>query len=591
MSRLFGRTLRETPADAEMISHQLLLRAGMIRRLGVGIYTYMPLGWRVLHKIENIMREEMDAIGGQELLMPVVHPAEVWQTSGRWDAVDETLLRFRDRTGHDMALAMSHEEVVADLLRREVESYRRLPVTVYHIQTKFRDELRPRGGLIRVREFVMKDAYSAHTDVADLEAYYPNVLHAYGNIFARCGVEPIVVEADSGVMGGSTSHEFVLLHEGGEDTLAICDSCGYAANTERATFIKPSPLALAGLSARRGGKVKRSEQTVVEIATPGCTTIEEVARFVDVPTSQTLKAVFFATEQGKPQLVFAVIRGDLEVNEVKLSNAIGRVSLRAAREDEIRAIGAVPGYASPVGLRGARVIADDSVHLGSNFVAGANREGYHLIGVNYGRDFTAELVTDIALVRDGDRCPRCEGTWRIRRGIELGHCFKLGTRYTAPANVTYLDADGQERPVVMASYGIGIGRLMAAIVEEHHDEHGILWPASVAPYAAHLVSLVREDDLIAQADALYQRLKATGIEVLYDDRAGLSAGVKFNDADLIGCPLRLTFARRSLQRGGVEAKWRTSDKREIIALDAVEAYVAETLPLDIGKESIAQVVA
>jgi prolyl-tRNA synthetase len=562
MSKRFGRTLRETPADAEMISHQLLLRAGMIRPLGAGIYTYMPLGYRVVRKIEHILREEMDAIGGQELLMPVVHPAEVWQASGRWNLVDDTLLRFQDRTGHDMVLAMTHEEVVADLLRREVDSYRQLPLMVYHIQTKFRDERRPRGGLIRVREFMMKDAYSVHADSDDIDAYYPHMIRAYQDIFARCGVSPIAVEADSGAMGGTGSHEFILLNEGGEDTVVLCDACDYAANTERATFVKP-------------GQEKAPLRPVCEVATPGCETIEEVARFVGVPTSQTLKAVFFATEEERSQLIFAVIRGDLEVNEVKLSNALGGLALRAAEEEEIRAVGAVPGYASPMGVHGARVIADDSVHMGSNFVAGANREGYHLTGVNYGRDFTAERVVDIALADDGDRCPRCQGTLRVKRGIELGHCFKLGTRYTKRTHITYQDADGQEKPMVMGSYGIGVGRLMSAIVEEHHDEYGILWPASVAPYTVHLVSLASEGVVAERAETLYQRLTEAGVGVLYDDRPDLSAGVKFNDADLIGCPLRLTMSRRSLENGGVEVKLRNSDEREVIPLDVVEAYVSQ----------------
>ena len=566
MSKLFGRTQREAPADAEMISHQLLLRAGMVRALGVGIYTYLPLGWRVLRRIEQILRQEMEALGGQELLMPVVQPAEVWRSSGRWDEVDATLLRFQDRTGHDMALAMTHEEVFASLLRREVDSYRRLPLMIYHIQTKFRDEKRSRGGLIRVREFLMKDAYSAHASEADLDAFYPLMLQAYRSIFDRCGVAPIAVEADSGMMGGSTSHEFVLLHEGGEDTVAICDACGAAANTEHAHLAKEEDASLA-----------QELAPVQEVPTPGCKTIAQVAEYVGVPTSQTLKAVFFATEEDQPELIFAVIRGDLDVNEVKLGRLVGNKLLRPAEEDQIRAIGAVPGYASPIGVRGARVIADDSVRLGRNFVVGANREGYHLAGVNYDRDFAGESVTDIALVRDGDRCPHCDGRWRLQRGIELGHCFKLGTRYTGPLGIVYQDADGQDHPVIAASYGIGLGRLMAAIVESHHDEHGICWPAAVAPYTVHLVSLVRGEDLIAQAEAFYQRLVDTGIDVLYDDRQGISAGVKFNDADLIGCPVRLTFGQRSLKRGGVEVKLRNASERTVVALDAVADWVRESV--------------
>jgi len=566
MSRLFGRTLREVPADAEMISHQLLLRAGMIRPLGVGIYSFLPLGWRVMARIARILREEMDAVGGQEMLMPVVHPAEVWQVSGRWHTVDETLLRVRDRSGRELALAMTHEEVFADLLRREVDSYRRLPVVAYHIQTKFRDELRSRGGLIRVREFLMKDAYSAHASQADLDAFYSHMLDAYARVFRRCGLQPLAVEADSGVMGGATSHEFVLLYERGEDTVAICDGCGTAANTEQAPLVKGAPLG-----------VDEDLEDVAEVATPGCKTISDVAAYVGVPTWQTLKAVFLCAEGAEPELILAVIRGDLEVNEAKLSKVVGGRPLRPATEDEIRAVGAVPGYASPIGVSSARVIADDSVRMGRNFIVGANREGYHLRGVNYGRDFRAETVTDIALARDGDRCPRCGGTWRVRRGIELGHCFKLGTRYTS--DTTYTDADGVEHPIVTASYGIGLGRLMAAIAEMHHDEYGLCWPIEVAPYAVHLVSLVRGES-VAQADALYERLSGAGIDVLYDDRLGVSAGVKFNDADLIGCPLRLTFGQRGLRQGGVEARLRTSQEREMVPLDQAVAYVRQVTGSD-----------
>jgi prolyl-tRNA synthetase len=544
MSTMFGRTLRETPADAEMVSHQLLLRAGMIRTLGAGIYSYLPLGYRVKAKVEAILRQEMDVIGAQEMLMPVVHPAEVWQASGRWDSVDETLLRFQDRTAHDMVLAMTHEEVIAHLLQREIESYRQLPAVVYHIQVKFRDERRPRGGLVRVREFTMKDAYSAHTDVEDLEAFYPTMLQAYEDVFRRCAVEPIAVEADSGIMGGSASHEFVLLNPDGEDTIVLCTSCDYAANAERAELAKRS------LDPGQGpGEVR-------EVATPGCKTIEDVASYVGVPTERTLKAVFFRTEEREPRLVFAVIRGDLEVNEVKLSHVVGDVPLRPAEEDEIRAVGAVPGYASPIGVHGATVVADDSVLLGGRFVVGANREGYHLVGVQYGRDLAADVVADIALARAGDACPRCGGTLHVERGIELGHCFKLGSRYTAARGITYLDADGAEHPIVMGSYGIGVDRLIAAIVEAHHDEYGIRWPASVAPYLVHLVSLAREGEEKERAEALYAAIGKEKIDVLYDDRAGPSAGVKFNDADLVGCPLRLTVSRRSLSKGGVEAKWR-----------------------------------
>jgi prolyl-tRNA synthetase len=563
------------PADAELSSHQLLLRAGMIRPLGTGIFTILPLGWRVMSKIQEILRQEMTAIGGQELLMPVVQPAEVWQASGRWETVDETLLRFRDRTGRDLVLAMTHEEAVADLLPREIDSYRRLPVMLYHIQTKFRDERRPRGGLIRVREFMMKDAYSLHRDIEDLDAYYPTMLAAYRRVFRRCGLDPLQVEADSGVMGGSASHEYVLLHSRGEDEVAVCDVCGYAANAESARSVKPEYPQLP-------------PQALVEVATPGCTSIQEVAQRVGVPISQTLKAVFYTSTTGDPQLVFALIRGDLEVNEAKLSRVLGGHTLRKATEDEIEAVGAVPGYASPIGLRETQssvravvIVADDSVQAGSSYVTGANREGFHVTGANPGRDFAPDLVADIARVQAGDLCARCDGEERGRlelaHGIELGHCFKLGTRYTEPAGITYLAPSGEEKPIVMGSYGIGIGRLMAAVVEAHHDEYGICWPASVAPYAVHLVSLVRVAEQVAQADALYRRLAEAGISVLYDDRKDSSAGVKFNDADLIGCPLRLTVGQRGLKVSSVETKLRSNDKREMVPLDDIIAYARDQL--------------
>jgi prolyl-tRNA synthetase len=560
-----------------MISHQLLLRAGLIRPLGAGIYSLLPLGWRVQAKITDIMRQEMNAIGGQELLMPIVHPAEVWQASGRWAQLDDTLLRFRDRTGHDMVLAMTHEQVIVDLIRREIDSYRRLPVLVYHIQSKFRDERRPRGGLIRVREFVMKDAYSLHADEQDLGAFYPKMLRAYHRIMARCDIEPLMVEADSGTMGGSASHEFVLLNEQGEDDIVTCDSCAYAANLEHAVFSKTD-------------QPRTTLEPLAEVATPDCTTIQQVAQLVGVPVSQTLKAVFLSTEGQEPQLVFALIRGDLEVNETKLSHAIGGHTLRRATDSEIRAAGAIPGYASPIALAAERalVIADDSIYMGNNLVAGANRQGYHLTGVNPERDFQVDKVTDIALAHDGARCHRCAelaapgntgGRLRVRRGLELGHCFKLGTRYTAPANVTYLDPNGQEQHIVMGSYGIGLGRLLAAIVETHYDEHGILWPVAVAPYEIHLVSLVRDKEQTAKADTLYEALEKAGFQVLYDDRADLSAGVKFNDADLIGCPLRMTFSSRNLKQGSVEAKLRTSAEREMVPIDEAIAYARQELEI------------
>jgi len=552
LSRLFGRTLREVPSDAELISHQLSIRAGLIRQIGAGIYSYMPLGWRVMKKIEQIMREEMDAVGFQDMMMPVVHPAELWQSTHRWYEIGDALLRFKDRTGHDMVLAMTHEEVVVELLRREVNSYRQLPVLVYHIQTKFRDEPRSRGGLIRVREFTMKDAYSAHASWADIDAFYPQVYQAYTNIFRRCGLQTLAVQADSGIMGGSASHEFMAVSPQGEDTLITCERCGYAANAERAVFVKPDVP-------------KTPEKPAEMVATPGCKTIEEVANFLNTTPQHTMKAVFYATGG---QVLFVVIRGDLEVNETKLSNALGAPpDLHVADAEELKLAGIVAGYASPVGLNGFRVIADESIQMGNNFVAGANKEGYHLINVNYPRDFSVDVMTDIALAREGDTCAQCGGTLKVSRGIEVGHLFKLGTKYSDAVGATFLDQDGQAKPLIMGSYGIGVGRLMAAVIEQHHDDKGIIWPVSIAPYHIHIVSLgTDKPEVVEQAESLYADLQAKGYEVLYDDR-NESAGVKFNDADLIGIPLRLTVSARNVQDGLVEAKCRWSDRRETASLE------------------------
>jgi prolyl-tRNA synthetase len=563
-SKLFGRTLREAPSDAELVSHQLALRAGLIRQLAAGIYSYLPLGWRVVRKIEDIMRQEMDAIGAQEMLMPVVNPAEIWRATGRYDAPapGPTLLRFRDRAKHDMVLAMTHEEVVADLLRSEVSSYRQLPLAVYHIQTKFRDEPRPRGGLIRTREFTMKDAYSCHTDGESLDAFYPHMRQAYESVFRRCHVRTVAVAADTGVMGGAVSHEYMLVSEVGEDTLVLCPNCGYAANAERATFVKPKALVV-------------DREPLRELATPECKTIQQVADFVGVPTEQTLKVVLFSTSSEK--VIMALIRGDLEVNPVKLANALGGTELQAAGEEELLAADIVPGYASPVGMPNLRVVADDSITSGGNFVAGANKLGYHFVNVNFPRDFSVSVLTDIALAHAGDACPSCNSPLETARGIELGHLFKLGTRYSEAVGATYLDQEGQARPIVMGSYGIGSGRLLAAIVEENHDEYGIVWPAEVAPYQLHLLSIGADRAEVADAaDQLYGSLQEARYEVLYDDRAE-RAGVKFNDADLIGIPMRLTVSPKTLAQESVEVKERSAKERHLVALQDLEAMLHESL--------------
>ncbi len=562
MSTLFGSTLRDAPANAEAVSHQLLLRAGFIRQLGQGLFSYLPLARRAMTKIENILREEMNAIGGQEMTMPVVQPAEVWKATGRWQSVGPEMARFKDRKERDMVLAMTHEEVVTDLVKSEIRSQRQLPQLVYHIQTKFRDDPRPRAGLIRVREFTMKDSYSLDADDAGLDRQYAAHFHAYQRIFARCDLPVVAVGADAGMMGGSGSHEFMYLTPVGEDTLALCDQCGYAANAQIARFAKPAnpPEAL---------------KPIEKVATPETKTIEALANLLNVPKSKTAKAVFLIAshedeEGGHERFVFVVIRGDMDVNETKLANAIGAVDLRPATEDEIRNIGATPGYASPIGIQQAAnviVVVDDAVMSSPNLVAGANDAGYHLLHTNCPRDYAADVVADIAVARAGDACANCGQPLHTQRGVEVGHIFKLGTRYTAALDATYLAADGAKKPVVMGSYGIGVGRLLACIAEAHHDDKGLMWPASVAPFQAHLVALGGKDAAVqAQADALYDMLVQAGVEVLYDDRVE-SPGVKFADADLIGLPVRITVAAKALAAGGVELKRRASDAKEIVPVD------------------------
>jgi len=567
-SRFLLPTLKEDPKDAEMPSHKLSLRAGLIRPLAAGIYTYLPLGWRVLRKIEGIMREEMDRIGGQELHMPVVHPAELWAETGRLEDFGPQMVRFQDRAGRLMVLGPTHEEVITELVRREVRSYRQLPLMLYQIQTKFRDEPRSRGGLVRVREFNMKDGYSFHESFEDLDRYYPQVYQAYLNIFRRCGLEEVVVvEADPGLMGGTGSHEFMLPNEHGEDRFVRCTDCGYAANLDSAAARKEPPesaRAGSGSSSSPSSGEDERELPLEEVPTPGCYTIEAVARHLGVPTWKTAKAVFY---KGKGEgdrastYIFAVIRGDLEVNEAKLARAVKAPELEPMTEEEIQQIGAVPGYASPVGLpRNDRVIVivDDSITQVKNLVAGANKEGYHLRNVNFPRDFQADLVADIALVRDGDRCPRphCDGILRVERGIELGHIFKLGTKYSEAMGAMILDREGRERPLVMGCYGIGSGRLLAAIIEAHHDEKGIIWPVSVAPFQVIILVLnTDEPEQVELGDRLYERLLKEGLEVLYDDRPE-SAGVKFNDADLIGIPLQVVIGPRSLRENKLEVRRR-----------------------------------
>ncbi|MCC7208691.1 MAG: proline--tRNA ligase [Anaerolineae bacterium] len=573
MSRLFSQTLREAPAEAETPGYQLLLRAGYIRQLAAGIFSYLPLARRTLDKIEAIVRAEMDAIGGQEVSMPVVHPADLWRETGRWFTIDAEMSRFNDRAGRDMVLAMTHEEVVADLVRREIRSYRQLPQLIYQIQTKWRDDPRPRAGLIRVREFTMKDSYSLDTDLAGLDKQYRAHYQAYFNIYHRCGLTVHAVGADVGMMGGSLAHEYMYLTPAGEDTVLFCDQCGYAANRQIARFIKPAATPEAPLP-------------VEEVATPDTKTIEALAALLGAPKAKTAKAVFLvatlqdAEDSAKTteRLVFAVVRGDMDVNETKLANVLKARALRPATDEEIQAVGATPGYASPLGLghERAMIVADDAIPASPNLVAGANRAGYHLLNTNYGRDYTAHIVADIAAAGDGDACPRCQHPLRTSRAVEVGNIFKLGTRYSDALGCLFNDADGQLKPVIMGSYGIGIGRLLACIAEAHHDADGLIWPVSVAPFAVHLVGLDQGGEAGALAEQVYRDLWAAGLETLFDDRDE-RPGVKFKDADLIGIPLRLTVSSRALQNGGVEFKPRRENERRIVPVEALIGVVKAAL--------------
>jgi prolyl-tRNA synthetase len=560
-SKIFGKTLREAPTEAENTSHQLLVRAGMIAQEAAGVYSYLPLGWRALKKIENVIRDEMDKAGGQELMLPVLQPFELWQRSGRDVSFGKSLFTLTDRKEHTLALGPTHEEVIADLVHRYVQSYRDLPLLLYQIQTKLRDEPRPRGGLLRVREFIMKDLYSFDADQAGLHESYQKMCQAYKSIYARLSLPALMIEADSGAIGGKDSHEFMILTEDGEDEVICCSNGDYAANAEKAQFVKTKINA-------------ESLLPLEEIATPTTKTIEEVAGFVGVPSSQTLKAVFYFSDG---EFVFVLIRGDLEVNETKLRNALKCSELRLATEAEVNGAGLVAGFASPIGVKRVKLVADDSITLGSNFVVGANKSGYHFRNANYPRDFQVDLVTDVALARAGDCCPKCRGKLSSSRGIEVGHVFKLGTFISERFGASFLDTDGKSHPIVMGSYGIGLGRLLAAIVEQSHDDKGIIWPLCVAPYQVYLCPLSLAKSAVAPtAEKLYQELQKEGIEVLFDDRDD-SPGVKFNDADLLGIPLRLTLSPRTLQSQSIEAKWRTEKETRLLPLDNLAARVNKLL--------------
>lgn len=591
LSKLFSRTLREVPTDTEIASHQLLLRAGFIHQAAAGIFSYLPLARRSLTRIEAIMRDEMNTIGGQELTMPVVQPADLWKETGRWYQIGSEMGRFKDKNEHDMVLAMTHEELVSDLVRSEIRSYRQLPVLIYHIQTKWRDDPRPRAGLIRVREFTMLDSYSLDRDWKGLEQQYQAHYDAYFRIFERCGCPTRAVQSDTGMMGGKLAHEYMYLTAVGEDTLLFCGKCDYSANRQVARFKRPAPPS-------------ENAKPLEKVATPEASTIQQLADLLGIETGQTAKAVFMVAiltdgSSTREQFVFAVVRGDMELNEYKLTNLLaGRAAtedsafkfreLRPVLEEEIAATGACPGYASLIGLSGKvkpLVIVDELVAASTNLVAGANEAGFHYMNTNFGRDYQADVVADIAAAFDGAACPECGQKMTAKRGVEVGNIFMLGTRYSEAMGCNFLDEDGLLKPVIMGSYGIGVGRLLACVAEEHHDEKGLIWPVSVAPYPIHLVALAgKSEDITEKAETLYQMLCAAGLEPLYDDREE-SPGVKFMDADLIGLPLRLTLSDRSLQKGGVELKPRNSEVVSCCQLEQAAAMAEEMLE-DLGAGSL-----
>ena len=552
MTNLYAPTLREVPAEAEVPSHQLMLRAGMIRKAAGGVYSYLPLAWRTLRKIEQIVREEMDAKGGQEIAMPIVQPAEIWQQTGRWDVYGDEMFRLKDRHQRDFCLGPTHEEMVTTLVKQDVRSYRQLPLLVYQIQNKYRDEIRPRFGLMRGREFIMKDLYSFDRDTAGLEISYKKMYDAYSQIFSRCGLEFRPVEADPGAIGGSGTHEFMVIADSGEAAIAYCDGCDFAANVEKAELL---PLI----------SVAEAEKPLETVATPGKKTINDVAGYLSLSADRLIKSLAFITEKGP---VLALIRGDHEVNEIKLANLLNVLQLEMAGEKEIQSqFHSEPGYIGQVGLTNVTIVADASVMNLHNAICGANEADRHFTNVLPRRDIKPTHVADIRLIREGDPCPRCSSPVKTARGIEVGQVFKLHTKYSQALDATYLDENGQEQLMVMGCYGVGVSRTMAAAIEQHHDADGIIWPASIAPYQVVIVPINTKDEpQMTMAEQIYRELSAVGVEVVLDDREERS-GVKFKDADLIGYPLRITVGPKALKENCVELKVRRTKESLLLPLD------------------------
>ena len=563
-SRYYLYTTREVPNDAEVISHQLMVRTGMIKKTAAGIYTYLPFGWRSLQKFMAIVRREMNAAGAIELFMPAIQPAELWVESGRWERYGKELLRIKDRHEREFVFGPTHEEVITDAVRRDVKSYRQLPFNLYQIQTKFRDEIRPRFGLMRGREFLMKDAYSFDATVEGLDTSYEAMRAAYCRIFEACALDYTMVEADTGSIGGSASHEFMVVAETGESAVVRCPSCGYAANVERAETRRVEEAGAAF-----------AQQEMQEVATPGKHAVEDVARFLKVAPKRLVKTLIYETEKG---LVAALVRGDREVNEIKLANHFDVQHLALASEERVReATGAPVGFAGPVGLKDIPVVGDLGVRGMTNFVTGANKGDAHLTNVNWGRDVDLSNWTDLLLVSGGDPCPRCDGTLEAFRGIEVGHIFKLGTKYSEKLGCVFTDEAGEDKPMVMVCYGVGIGRTVAAAIEQNHDKDGIIWPRPLAPFEVLLIAVNPEDEAVKRAaEEIYAQLQEKGIDVLFDDRDE-RPGVKFKDADLIGVPVRVTVGAKSLADGKVEVSLRRDREKRMVAPAEAVGKVMELL--------------